>query len=321
MKKKDDKEQEAHDPWKEKLQETLKRERPSARRWGFWLAFVLLGLLVLVAWWLYPRPAPPLPPLITFDVLIVPAEEAPVLAIFAQPEEGNRTPSYKGRMMSFQESRLPGPGQDLSSAKVTLGEEGVARATLKTPADLRKVAFKALVTGKTPEDRAEDQAHIFTFEPASDLLLVTVEGTLSRLSAAEWEKAKEVVSVPEAAPALQAARKRGFQVAYLALEPQTPLAYKKMRLWVHARSAGESFLPEGPVLGRMEYPGDAPSAYTKVLASLKDRFTGRRIAVTSDVEIANRLQAGGWRTILVADGPPLPNIERLRGWEELAFLK
>jgi hypothetical protein len=307
------------DPWKEKLQATLKKDRPSSRRWGLWLSLGLLAVLVLLAWWLYPRPTPPLPALITFDALIVPGEEAPLLALFDKAED-QPAPRYKGRTLTFQESRLPSFNEELGSASVTLGEEGTARASLKVSAKLRKVAFKAQVLEKARQEGAKDEAHCFSFPADSNLLLVCVEGTLSRFGVAEWDKANlnDVVPVPEAPKALQDARKRGFEVAYLALEAEKPAVYRKMRLWVHSRSGeGDSFLPEGPVLGRPDYSGDVGDACTKVLAGLKDRFTGRRVALTGDASSAARLRAAGWRTILVGDGEPLDNIERIRSWDEL----
>src|SRR5262245_34775041 len=106
------------DPWKEKLQESLKKERPSPRRWGFWLGIALLAFMALLVWWLFPRRPATLPPLVTFDVLIPSGNPAPVRAVLAPSAAA---PLPRGKSVVFQESRLTLPGEELSRAKVEVG--------------------------------------------------------------------------------------------------------------------------------------------------------------------------------------------------------
>jgi len=308
------------DPWKEKLLESLKQERPSPRRWGIWLSIGMLGLLALVAWFMYPGPTLPMPPLVTFDVVVPAGEEAPVRAVFEMPPEGEPVAKLAGRQFHFSESRLP-LGKELSAAQVVLKKDGVAEATLTVPAEMRQVAFEAQCPGGSGLPGVKDQARIFNLPADAKLAVVTVEGTLSLSGVGDWEKTnhREVVGVPEAAPALQAARKHGYEIVYLALESARPTTYQKLRSWARFRfGADAAKLPEGPVLGRPEYPGDFDSAYLKSLTSLKERFTGPHVGITASPTLARRFKEAGYRTVLVGDGEPIANIERLRGWEELA---
>jgi hypothetical protein len=310
------------DPWKEKLQDALKKERPSPRRWGFWLGLVLLAFIALLAWWLYPRPAPPLPPLVTFDALILPGDEAPVAARF-EPADEAPTPRLEGRSIVFSEKRLPVPGQELGHAEAALGSDLAVTATLKVAADLPQVAFGAVCRGKDGQESVKDEAQIFIRPAKSALLVVSVEETLSLAGLEEWGKGNlsAVVGVPEAPGGLQAAAKAGFQVVYLALDSEKALTYQNMRNWVRSRAGeGTGALPAGPILARPEYPGAADTAYAAVLADLKQRFSGARIAVSGSVASARRFQAAGWRTIVVGPGEAAPGIERVRSWEELGRL-
>src|SRR5688572_3268841 len=107
------------DPWKDKLRATLKGERPSSRRLGFWLGLALLIGLGIIAWLVLPRQVLPLPPIVAFDVLIRTGEPAHVRAMFDTTDE-KAVPVLAGRDIVFQESRLPMPGAELAlvAAKV-----------------------------------------------------------------------------------------------------------------------------------------------------------------------------------------------------------
>lgn len=317
MNKKDAPAETAPDPWKQKLQATLKQERPSPRRWGFWLGLVFLAAMALVVWLLLPRTPTGLPAIVTFDVLTRPEDEVVVRAIF-DVKEGDAP--VAGRTVIFQESRLPLPGQELLQAKTEVTSASLARATLKPGLLLTQIAFEANCPGGERQSGVKDQGVIYVRPAATPLLVVSVEGTLSIAGVEEWKKsnAQNPAAVPEAPPALQEAQRLGYQIVYLALEPDAPPDYQKRRVWTRYRfGVVPTALPEGPILGRPEYPGDLAAATSALLGELKEKFTDRRVAVTADPAAAERFQAAGWRTLLIGDGAALPGVERVRGWSEL----
>jgi hypothetical protein len=316
MKKKQPPADAAPDPWKEKLLETLKKERPSKRRWGFWFGIILLGFVALLAWWLFPRTSADLPPLITFDVLAPAGAEAPVRAVFEVSED---SAPVRGRQVVFKENRLPLPGEALSQTKVTLDEEPIARATLKPPADLRQVAFEANCAAGNRRASVRDQAFIYLRPANTDLLIVGIDA-LTLAAADDWKKVDafdKTAAVADAFGALRAAEKLKFQVVYLAVDPAAPLVYQTMRRWVGLRMGpAPTVLPEGPILGRPEYPGAIESATAEVLGQLKEAFGGKHVALTKSAATAQRFQAAGWRTLLIGDGEAPAGVERLAGWGE-----
>lgn len=309
----------SNDPWKAKLQESLKQDRPSPRRTGLWFAAGLLGGLALLTWWLYPGTPSELPPLVTFDVLVPAGNEAPVRALF---EMGDQPYYLRGRRFIFQESRIVGD-DGLSTAEVTLDNDGIAEATLKVPPKQRQLAFEARCPPDGRLPGIKDQAFIYNLPPDAKLILVTIEGTLSLATLGDWEKAapRDIVAVPEAFTALQAARKEGCEIVYLALESDRPTVYHKLRGWTHARfGPTPNSLPDGPVLGRPEYPGEGDAAYKSILEGILSRFPGNPVAVTGSAALSRHFQAAGFRTILIGDGDRLPGVERARGWDELPGL-
>ncbi len=308
----------------ERLQTSLQRRRP--RTWfivASVLALALVGLSLL-AWWLYDLPAPPRLEVVAFDALFAPTDTPEVSAQFAFPDQGEHSPIYlRNREVLFFNSRaLAQPGQQEPQAFTVTDDNGRAVILWTPPDPARGDAVLARYIDARNKQGSADQARLVRWEHGSKILLVDVEETLAQIEPAEWltRHVADIPVRPHAAQALQAAQRKQYHIAYLAVTATDPLAYRKLRGWVHAAPRPEKDrFPPGPVLGRRGFPSsiDTDEARRERVDELKRGFGDNITLVTRTARAAGASTAGGVRVIVLDPEVDLPGAIRVPGWAEV----
>jgi hypothetical protein len=301
----------------QRLRESVHKHRP----WTVQGVLILLALLViplvLLAWWMVPRPEPPRLEVIAFDRLGLPGEEVSLHARL-EPVEPQETPvDLAGYPLIFQEgSLLPRPG--VPQLKTSTGEGGEARIAW-TFKEVPEAEYLVHYPGDQKRRSTRDRAHVF-FRPAeTPLLVIDVQHVLSAESSDGWQKKNilDIAPVAAAGNALREARKT-FQPVYLATYPDNALQYRRVRGWVENRILSKEPFPAGPILGRNSYAQEESAARQEVLRHLQERFHGAIIAVVGKGEAAAVCRALGVQALLVGDDEGPKEVSRIASLQELA---
>jgi hypothetical protein len=274
----------------QRLREAARRKRP----WSpisFLLTVLVLGVPVaLLVWWFWPRAHPPELMVIAFDDVSKPGKAVTVKAATEPVAGGDRR---WGGLDLFFEEMAPQRLQASETFKALTNEQGIAQLQLrlKSTEPVVEIEVRYLDESVTPPwfDRA--RCRVFTWPPDAKILAVDVEPTLK--NADDW---------PVLAKALAEAQKAGWQLAYLAVNADTVLAYRKTRDWALQQITLEKDqMVNGPVLARQTlFANESEAAARKaVLAGLKAEFSGALLYIASDQGL--KLHSVGANGDLVGD--------------------
>lgn len=308
------------DELKARLQASLKRSRPHTHRVVTLAGVAVLGLLGLMAYLLLPGNPPPQPFLAALDA-VSPADRTTVslhLQLEERVEEDRRSP-LQGQDIVVMDSPVPRPGVVVEPVRVKSGPRGLAAAEIAFTPTAGRGQYLGRLPGSERRSSVEDQGQVF-FVPANEkLLLVQVQHCLTWLDAARWpaEPLLEIAPAAGAAQFLQEARRRGYQVVYVAADAERVSLHHKQRSWIrHGAADGKPPFPAGPVLGRPRY--DVPDAlpWTELLEDLKTRFPGRIEAVVGTTAAASRAREAGVPVRQVGAAEAVPGVPRHATWEE-----
>jgi hypothetical protein len=305
------------------------RRRQKGRRIVGLAALALLA--ALVAWWLWPRPAPVHVRVVVFDQLAV-ADQPTTLRIGTEPDDA-RVAAWGGKDVFFMEgNNLFTPTPEPSVVKIQTDATGQGTVEKSFPGTAEIVIIEASYVEKKPHLPVyyRDKGQVFVWPLKSNLLAIELTPGL-----------KNADRLAALAAALAEARTSGWKVVYLATEPDRPLKYQPLRDWAHelmsasaaprqqlpvelvlaaAGSPAASLppaegpperLPTGPVLGRVKYFDGTPAdqARADVLALLKKQFQGH--VVRAEVSDKNL-------TLYVIRSPQADSIVSVPGsWQQL----
>lgn len=302
----------------QRLRAAARKKRPLT-----WKGLLLLLALVLVpvglfVWWVYPKPEPPQLDVVAFDQLGLAGEEIELHACLVPLAVDPAQVNLAGYPMFFEENLLPGKanaGQVKETASIRGGWGTVSWSLPKG----EKNTFVVRLPGDKVRRGAIDRGQVYLLSEKTPLLLVDVP-TLTAARAKDWQTKNplEIEPLPEAAKALQTMRKKKFQVVYLALAADRPLAYRKVRGWVENQVNGKNPFPAGPVLGRKTYVKDGESAARQeILRGLKESFRGPVAAVVGQGEVAAECRAVRLVTILIGRDAAPEDVLRVKSWAEV----
>lgn len=304
-----------------KLQDKLRRERPRWQRWAPVIAVVLLGMLGLFAWLIYPAPAPPRLTITALDALVLAGEPAAVRA-FLEPQDPEASfDAFAGLEVGFWTAN---DADGAARQTATANSHGEARAALAA-ADPKGATFTARFVSQQ-KYQVHDIAAIYALPREAALLLVDVEETLAELDPAEWGKTNPigVALRAGAAAALKSAADKGSHVVYFAVHGVRPKDYRPVRGWVENKSVGLEPLPRGPVLSRLEFaaPGkesatSAHDARQALLSRLRSQFTGPLAAVVRTSAAAEQCLKLEIRPLATGGGDFPEGVIRLKSWADL----
>jgi hypothetical protein len=303
------------------LHEKLQRQRPRWVRVLPALAGILLIVLAVLAWALYPKADAPRLTVTAMDGLHVRGEPVSAHA-YLDPENADaKVDSLKGLEAVFWIAKPPLALDDALRVKAVSDAQGQTTATFDA-GDAAKAKFHVRQTVPLKkQDTAQDEAHVFTAPKDAPLLLVDAEETLADLDPKLWTKtnALNIAVRAGAAEALRTARdKQGYAIAYLAVGLAPAKEYRRVRGWVNIKATGPDAAPDGPVLGRLRYDsGDIHSARQALLSELRDRFTGPIAAVVRDADAAEQCLGLKIRALAMGGGDFPAAVVRLKTWQEL----
>ena len=317
----------SHEELQRLLQEALKKKRP---RWSRWVitamvtATVLLGLL---GWYLYPRGEPPPLLVVAFDSLGVSGEAVALEGILEAPPDAKV--ALDGKEMLFVDGRMQlDPSQRPKEVAARTGPNGHVRCQWTFGPDTAQGDFILRLLGDKFRPGMEDRARAYLSSRTAPLCLVQVEETLTSAKEQAWqnENTLDITPMPGAGAALQQARRKGYQIVYLAVGADRATLYQKMRGWVRHRGAeGPTSLPPGPVLGRFTLPAaeQGGKLWQRSAAQLQTLFPQAKgaephLAIAGTVAAAQQFHTAGLRTFYLGTGEDLPQgVERFASWAEI----
>jgi hypothetical protein len=284
---------------------------------------VVVGGLALIAYLAWPAPDPPRLAVVAFDALGVPDASVSVRAVVRPQFVKDRAADVDGRPILFVD---PGPPAQPGKKPVE-----PRRATVSTRADGEAIVawsfgragppwgIVARYAGDDQSPRPEDMSHVFIWPATERLLVVEARYGLMNASEVRFQKNNVLALRPFAGAreALGQARAKWYRIVYLAVAPDRPADYRRLRGWLQRSENG---FPEGPALGRPSYHGDAGEAdLAPLLRALKEKFREPIIAVAGRSVDARALAGESARTFLIGEQGALPaNGQRLKAWADLA---
>jgi hypothetical protein len=307
----------------ERLQGSLKRRRPRAWLFVVTAVVVALGVLGLLTWWLTDSSEPVRLEIVAFDLVVAPADVPRVAAQLAFPEKGEYSPSLlRGRDVVFLDARsVLLPGQQGTQERTTSDADGRASVAWPRPAGAQVERIVVRYIDARHKQGSTDQANLVPWDGGGKILLVDAEETLAQLAPARWEATHPAEIKPQngAAVALQDAELKKHRIAYLTTTSNSPLAYRKVRGWVHAPRAVKERFPAGPVLGRLNYAKDTDvdQARSAMLEDLKARFGEPMTLVANRAPAADAARRLGIAVVTIAAPAPIQGAVNLRNWGEL----
>jgi hypothetical protein len=304
-----------------KLQEKLRHERPRWIRWVPLLAIVLFATLLLLAWILYPAPDPPRVTATALDALVAANEPADVRA-YLDPVDADAKPvSLAGLEAIFSIDKGAGAADDGARVKAVTDAHGQATATLDPGGAAKSIIQVRQTAPSKKQDSPTSRAALHVLPKDTPLLVVDVEETLADLDPNLWTKTNplNIAPRPGAIAALREAQLRHkLTIVYLAVGNVPAKEYRRVQGWIRLKAAEPKGLPDGPVLGRLQYhTGDVAEARQALLADVRERFTGPMTAVVRTAESAEQCLALKIRPIAMGGGDFPGNVMRIKGWDEL----
>jgi hypothetical protein len=259
---------------------------------------VLFGIpLAVLAWLVWPRPAPPPLAVVAFDACVPLGADAPLHAEVVRDDD-NQAIDQRVELVFDEVKAVPGKKAD--PIRTITSERGTAHAILSARATDTVVEYVALCAGTEKRRRANDRARVYFLPERASLLLVAVE-TLTDASAKDWQQRNllDIQPMADAGAALRGRAGKEERVVYLALGAVDAWQYRRMRNWLTTK-VSQGVLPPGPVLGRSAY--GTPQQTDVEIMALKKTFTGAMTAVVGDAAAAAVLQKAGVETIQIGKG-------------------
>ena len=283
------------------LQTSLQRRRP--RPWLLVVAITLaaIGLLVLLAWWLYKPVAAPRLEVIALDVVAAVDESPRLVAQLALPDDDEQSLSgIRGRECVFAIR-----GREDKAVSDADGQATASWPPFEKPGD--ELISVRYVDVRNKQGSA-DQGRLFIWQRGCRILLVDVAETLAQVKPEEWaaKHGADISARADAARALQAADKGGYRVGYLA-HTSSMLEYRKIRGWVGANRPATDRFPTGPVL---------PSADS---VDLMERF-GDVTVVLRTADAAKAASSAGAHVIVLDPAVKLAGVRSVPGWSDVVPL-
>ncbi len=280
-----------------------RRRRPFAVTL-LWLA-LLVALVGLAGWLIWPAPDPPPLLLATYDHVACPDQEIALRAQFTPATETSADPKDVGLEVLFDEHETG------LKEKAKTGADGNARLTWHVPGPAPRVREVAV---RWPGDRQRRAAtatgRIFVWPADSKLLVVDVDHALLtdphvRPRPGDAAALKRLPGAFEALAELS----KSYRLVYLSADADSPTACNQLSAWLKQFDGKGHQLPDGPLLTRGSYPeaSDAEAFQKAALADLKQRFPAGKVSgVVRGAEQERQFrEAGLARTVrvgTVADG-------------------
>jgi hypothetical protein len=286
----------------DQLKQSLARRRPRPWKLVLGAMAVSIALLLLLAWWMYPRT--PLTPLqiLALDAVVPADGELQVHAQLVLPTD-EPARSLHGRTLHFMGPQMPGKGAD-PAKQFTAKSDARGHAVVDWPRPeppLGEFLVKSMNDSEKPSP--PDAGRIFVWPRDAPILLVDVDETLN---VAEPEK--------EALATLRKAEENGWRIVYLSMAGPDPREFRKTHLAVQRPSA----LPKGPIVGRFHVAEteNHGAVRRQLLESFRSRFKGSMQAVVKTSASAAICREVGLRTILIGAEAPA-EVLAVASWTEV----
>ncbi len=279
---------------------------------------VVLLLLALPIYFLWPEPEQPSLLLAACDQVAIPGE-ATSLCACVEPMGEDKTQAILARRNLYF--------HDLQAEwEQRVATDGAGMVTLHK--NLSSVAATVEIMVRYPGDGrrrpgAQAKARVFVWPPETPLLMVDADHALADVNAATlWDANNlDIRARPGAVAALRAARAK-YRIGYLSVGADLPSRYNKLRAWLERGWAPEQEqFPDGPVLSRTCRPpvSDASEFLQATLKDFKQRFRGTMVAITGDGVNAQLLSEAGWQTYLLTEAGHAPNgVTVIKSWSEFS---
>ena len=286
----------------ERLQTSLKRGRP--RTWLVVVAAtcVAIGLLALLAWWLYKPTQAPRLEVIALDAVAAVEKQSRVAALLALPDRGE----YPASVLRDHECVFEIGGKQVKAQSDAKGRAAIDWGPIDKPA-VEAIAVR-YVDVRNKQGSA-DQAKLFAWPAGSKVLVVDVVETLAQIDAEQWPTmhGADIHPRPDAARALQQAEKHDYRVVYLAVT-ESALEYRKARGWIGAPRPAADRFPTGPTLASQEFAG---------VKDFVDRFGNAVTLVVRSQEAASAGKSAGARVIVLDPAIKMPGVRSVPGWSDV----
>jgi len=278
---------------------------------------IVVGVLTLLAWWIWPGAEPRQLVLAGYDALARPGDS---VTLRAQIEPLD--PETAGVRLSGYDLYFVEPGSELE-AKVATDEAG-AGSVEHTFAGPAEAPVEVIVRGPGRDGRRgapETSTRVFLWPAEAPLLVVDADHALADAEPADFQAGynPDIRPLPGALAALQALAGT-HHVVYLTAEADRPVAYLKLAAWLRRSWAPVEQFPDGPLLGRALHPEaeDAAGFRRAALAGLKERFHGPAVGLARRPEEARLFHAAGLRTFLIGGAAEAPEgVAAIASWAEL----
>lgn len=313
------------DDMQQKLQESLRKRRPRILPVLLIVSGLVIGILGLLVFLLYPRPELPRLQVVAFDQLAAVGGEVQLHGRLEMPSGETRNTSLANLEMIFEDGGLRNiAGQKLERVTVRTKSDGSASCPWRFPEGFLQGEFVARRIGTTTSPGTHDRGRVVLLPKESRLVLVHVDRTLAAVPDDAWEERNilDIPAAPGAAETLAALERSKYRVIYLAMNAEKPSLYQKMRGWVKNQgSAGPKRFPMGPVLSRLASGKQGVDSRQQTAAVLKEQFTGAHLAIVGTVSAARELHAAGYLVYYLGQKGDAPaGVEQARDWAELSGL-
>jgi len=309
------------------LKEALRKKRPRWYRNVLFTTFLVLGLLALLVWLLFPKGEPPNITVVAFDDVGV---RDTAVTLSGRLVVDSKT-SLQGKDVVFIDDQgLLVPGRQPRDVLAKTGPQGEVSCSWTFPLETPQGDFILRLIGDKFRPGMEDRGSIFLFPKATPLCLVQIDGTLTSTKDQDWnhEKIQDIILVAGAAEALQEIHNKGYEIVYLALAAEEPALYQKMRGWVrHQTVTSVPPFPPGAVMSRFSLPSrDSIKPWQKTGERLNRLFVlpqdggavTKHLAIAGTIAVAQQFTAAGLRTLYLGAGEDIsPKVQRVTSWEEV----
>jgi hypothetical protein len=289
------------------------------------LLVLLLGLPIYLLW---PTAERPLLLLAAFDQVALPGETVPLCARIEPLGEAEPRANLAGCRLYFQELQSDWR-QELATdhdGKVIVPmsptrQRGSPSPAHQAPADL-PLEIVVRYPGEGPrQPGTQSRSHVFVWPLESSLLLVDAERALPDEDPAKLWTANNLDIRPRsgAVACLRAIRAK-YRIGYLSAGADRPSRYNKLRAWLERSWAPEpDQFPDGPLLARACHLSLSETEFLQAtLKDLKERFQGPAVALTAHAENARLFHQAGWRSFLLSETTDSPEgVTVVPSWSEL----
>jgi hypothetical protein len=290
------------------------RRRPSLITLLVCLA-VLVLLIGVLTWRLWPQPSLPQLILVAFDQLALPDEEVAVTAALEPTRSSESQRNLSGCPLYFQDLAT---GERLGKVKTdAFGAASVMKAFPRAPA-----TTEIMVRYPGEPDRQkgdESKATVFVWPPDTSVLIVDVLKTVADADYAAFHSNQNLDIRPRAgaAAALRSVPTK-YRVMYLG-RGTLPSDYRKVKAWLEQSAGSREHFPAAPVLRVADDELVSDTHLRNVVSNLKSRFTVTATAITGSEATARVFQQLGLKTYVLEETRNAPEgVIQVKSWKEFA---